>query len=208
MKLYYAESPNPRKACAVARYLDAPVELIRVDLAAREHKTPSFLAVNPNGKVPVLVDGDTRLWESNAIMCYVAAKMNSGLWPRDERQIDIIRWFNWETAHFSRHAGALYFQNCIKPQFGLGAPDPAVIEEATGFFLHFAGVLDAHLDDRAYLVGNALSVADFAVAATLPTADAAGLPLADFGRIRRWHGTLERLPAWRDPFPAALAQTA
>jgi len=69
MKLFYCEALNPRKACAVARYLDSPVEFVRVDIAKGEHKTPQFLAMNPNGKVPVLQDGARTLWESNAIMC-------------------------------------------------------------------------------------------------------------------------------------------
>ena len=208
MKLYYAESPSPRKACAVARHLNAPVEMVPVDLAAQEHKSPDFLAINPNGKVPVLVDGDVQLWESNAIMCYIAMRMESDLWPQDDRQIDVVRWLNWEAAHFSRHAGALYFQNFIKPSFGIGSPAPVVVEEATAFFLQFAGVLDDHLRSRSHLVGDALTIADFAVAATLPTANVARLPLAGFANIDRWHGALDELPAWRDPFPAQLARTA
>ena len=68
MKLYYAETMNPRKVCALAKYLGLPVEFVRVDLRKGEQHTPDFLAVNPNGKVPVLVDGDLVLWESTAIM--------------------------------------------------------------------------------------------------------------------------------------------
>src|SRR3954462_9511039 len=70
MKLYYADTLNPRKACAVARYLNSPVEFVHVDLRKGEHKTPAFLAINPNGKVPAFSDGDLKLWEANAIMCY------------------------------------------------------------------------------------------------------------------------------------------
>ena len=208
MKLYYFETPNPRKPCAVAKYLSAPVDLVRIDLAAGEHKTPAFLAVNPNAKVPALTDGDTRLWESHAIMCYLADKAGSDLWPKDARQIDIIRWLNWDTAHFSRHGGALLYQNYIKPHFGMGAPDPAAVEEATGFFKQFAAVLDAHLDGRTYLVGESLSVADFGVACMLPSADVAKLPLDGFPQIQRWHAALEEIPAWREPFPSASAKTA
>ena len=72
MNLYYYETLNPRKACAVARYLNLPVEFVRVDLTRGEQKTPEFLALNPNGKVPVLRDGDWSVWEANAIMCYLS----------------------------------------------------------------------------------------------------------------------------------------
>jgi glutathione S-transferase len=61
MKLYYFETPNAGKACAVARYLNVPVEFVRVDLTKGEHRTPAFLAINPNGKMPALEDGAVRL---------------------------------------------------------------------------------------------------------------------------------------------------
>src|SRR5919106_4774639 len=144
MKLYYFETPNGRKACAVARYLSAPVELVRVDLTKGEHKAPAFLAINPNGKIPALEDGEVRFWESMAIMCYLADKAASSLWPKDARQIDVIRWLSWDAMHFSRHGGTLFFQRVVKPHFSLGEPDLAAIDEATGFFRQFAGVLNSH----------------------------------------------------------------
>lgn len=203
MKLYYFETPNARKACAVAKMLNSGVEFVRVDLMKDEHKKPEFLAINPNGKVPALTDGDVKLWEANAIMCHLARKANSDLWPADERQIDIVRWFSWSSEHFTRHAGTLFFENFIKKRFGIGEPNPAAIKEANGFFTQFAGVLNGHLKGRAYLVGNTLTVADFAVAALLPYADGAKLPLDGFAEIKRWHARLDELPAWREPFPAA-----
>ena len=72
MKLYYFETLNPRKACAVARYLGSPIEFVRIDLAKGENRTPDFLAINPDGKVPAFAHGDTRLWEADAIMGYLA----------------------------------------------------------------------------------------------------------------------------------------
>ena len=208
MKLYYFETPNPRRACAVARYVNAPVEFVRVDLGAGENRTPDYLAINPNGKVPALVDGETKLWESNAIMCYLAKQAGSELWPEDERQIEIIRWLSWDAAHFSRHGGALLFENFIKGRFGMGEPDPARVEESTGFFKRFAAVLNDHLEGRAFLLGDSLTVADFAVACMLPTAELAKLPLDGCPEIARWHDQLNELPAWRDPFPTTVAQSA
>ena len=120
MKLYYSETLNPRKACAVAKYLNSPVEYVHVDLAKGEHRKPPFLAINPNGKVPALEDGEKRIWESNAIMGYLAQAAGSDIWPRDDRQIEVLRWLSWDAQHFSRHAGTLYFENIIKPTFNLG----------------------------------------------------------------------------------------
>lgn len=213
MKLYYFDVLNPRKVCALARYLNLPVEFVHVDLGKGAHKTPAFLAMNPNAKVPVLVDGATTLWESNAILCYLARKAGSDLWPADERQFEVLRWLMWDATEFAPQAGTLYFEHVIKSRFGIGGPDPAEVQQATQGFLRFAAVLEAHLRGRSFLVGEALSVADFAVAITLPYAQQAQLPLQDFPEIRRWHAQMNALPAWREPFPerpqpAALAEAA
>lgn len=213
MKLYYFDVLNPRKVCALARYLKLTVEFVHVDLGKGAHKTPAFLAMNPNAKVPVLVDGDTTLWESNAILCYLARKAGSDLWPTDARQFEVLRWLMWDATEFAPQAGTLYFEHVIKSRFGIGAPDPAEVQQATQGFLRFAAVLEAHLRGRRYLVGEALSVADFAVAISLPYAQQAQLPLQDFPEIRRWHAQMNALPAWREPFPerpepAALAEAA
>jgi glutathione S-transferase len=209
MKLYYMETLNPRKACAVARYLNSPVEFIRVDLAKGEQRRPEYLAINPNGKVPALEDGATKLWEADAIMCHLARAAGSELWPKDaDRQIEVIRWLSWNANHFTRHAGSLYFEHLIKPHFGQGGPDGAVVEEATGFFKRFGAVLNDHLQGRKYLVGDTLSVADFAVGITLPYAEQAKIPLGEFPEVERWHARLNELPAWREPFPGGNAQAA
>ncbi|ARP99731.1 glutathione S-transferase family protein [Pseudorhodoplanes sinuspersici] len=209
MKLYYFETINPQKACAVAKYVDAPADFVRVDLAKGEHKTPHYLAINPNGKVPALEDGDTKLWEANAIMCHLARKAKSDLWPSNpEKQIDVLKWLTWNSEHFTRHTGNLYFNYIIKPKFGLGEPDTKAVDESTGFFKQFAAVLDDHLAGRTFLLGDHLTVADFAVSVTLPYADRIQLPLDDFKNVVRWKSVLEEIPAWRDPFPAREAQAA
>jgi glutathione S-transferase len=209
MRLFYMETLNPQKACAVAKYLNSPVEFIRVDLTKGEQKRPAFLSINPNGKVPTLEDGATKLWEADAIMCHLARAAGSDLWPSgDERQIEVIRWLSWNANHFTRHTGALYFEHIIKPMFGLGAPDSAAINEAIPFVKRFGSVLNDHLRGRKYLVGDRLSVADFAVGITLPYADRAQIPLDGFPEISRWHDRLNELPAWREPFPQRNAWAA
>ena len=202
MKLYYAETMNSYKTCAVARYLPLDIEFHRLDLKKGEQRSPEFLAINPNGKAPALVDGDLRLWESNAIMCHMAMKAGSDLWPRDERQVEIIRWFNWSADHFCRFTGELYFENIIRAQFAMGDPDPEAVKDATGYVRRYAGILDEHLESRRYLLGDQLTVADFAVATTLPYARDAKIPIEEFPAVHRWHGHLMELPAWQSPFTA------
>ncbi|HWX67044.1 MAG TPA: glutathione S-transferase family protein [Rhodanobacter sp.] len=209
MKLYYAETFNPRKPCAVAKYLGSPVEYVRVDLAHGEQMKPAYLALNPNGKVPLLIDGDTQLWESGAIMAHLAVKAGSELWPSDRAaQVEVLRWLSWDAAHFSRHGGTLYFEYVIKPYLGMGEPNTAAVDEASGFFKRFAAILDAHLATHDWLVGDRLSIADFAVSTPLGWATEARLPLDGFDHIGRWHERLMALPAWREPFPIPQMHTA
>jgi glutathione S-transferase len=163
------------------------------------------VALNPNAKVPVLDIGTRVIWESNAIMCHLARLAGSGLWPEDDRQVGMVRWLSWNSEHFSRHGGCLYFEYVVRPMFGLGPVDAAAAEEATGFFRKFATVLNDHLEGRRYMLGEALTVADFAVAATLPYAEQARLPIHGLTALRRWHDHLCELPAWREPFPTLKA---
>ncbi|WP_233842003.1 glutathione S-transferase family protein [Dyella sp. 2HG41-7] len=209
MKLYYAETMNPRKACAVAKYLNLPMEYVRVDLRKGEHLKPEFLSLNPNGKVPLLVDGDLLLWESAAIMVHLAVKAGSDLWPSEPtQQVEVLRWLSWDLTHFSRHGGTLYFENLIKQAVGMGEPSAAAVEEATKFYKRFAGVLDAHLAGRKYLLGDRLTIADFGAGTLLPWTKEAKLPLEEFANIARWHERLMEIPAWREPFPAPMSEAA
>ena len=202
MQLYYSDVLMPRKACALARHLQAPVEFVYLDLGKGEHHTPAYLALNPNGKVPTLVDGERTLWESDAILCHLSQRTDAGLWPHDPaRQIEVLRWLSWGAQHFNRAASELYFQYVIRPRFDLGPLDPAAVETAQADFRTYAAVLDGHLRGREWLADDDMTVADFAVAIALPYAEAASMPVEDFPEVARWHGQLNRLEAWREPFP-------
>jgi len=202
MKLYWSDVLAPRKALSVARYLNAPVEFFFLNLGKGEHKTPDYLKLNPMGKVPTLVDGDRALTEADSIICYLSDKMRADLWPHDERQIDILRWFSWNAQHFTQAGGTLYFEHIIKKRFNIGPVDEAVSKEAVGEWRKCAAVLDAHLKSKKWLVGDKLSVADFSVAVCLPYADRAAMPINDYPEVARWFGQLNEFEAWREPFPA------
>jgi glutathione S-transferase len=201
MQLYYWETMNPRKACAVAKHLAAPVEFVHVQ--GGEHKQAAFLALNPNGLVPVLVDGDLKLWESAAIMAHLATKMGSDMWPLSEpaRLVEVLRWVSWDAIHFAPVAGTYYFEHVIKPWIGLGEPDESALAEARPRFEELAKILDAHLEGTDFLVRGGLTIADFCVAAMLPDAQRSHMPLSSHPNVCRWHDRLMQLEAWRDPWP-------
>jgi glutathione S-transferase len=98
MRLYtFTITPNNRKVEAFVRHFDLPVDMHLVSFKDRETQSPAFLALNPMGKVPVLTDGDFSLWESNAILCYLATKFpHTATLPTDARgRADVDRWLNW-----------------------------------------------------------------------------------------------------------------
>ena len=205
MKLHYFETINGRKACVAAKHFNAPVEFVRVNLGKNEQSAPAFLALNPNGKVPVLETESGSIWESNAIMAFLARQAGSDLLPTDDRLVDVIRWLTWSSEHFNRYTSRVYFENLVKQHFNIGPADAAMVEEANGYILKYGAILNDHLKGRRYVVGDTLTIADFAVGAALPYASAAKIPLDGFSEISRWTDRLNELPAWRDPFPAAKA---
>jgi len=197
----HAFPPSPRafKVLAVANHLGLDYELKLCDLTKGDQRQPDYALLNPNMKMPTLEDGDFSLWESNAISQYLASKApQSGLLPADERaRADVSRWQFWESTTWDPACATLMFENFVKGVFGLGAPDPARVQEGETKFAAAASILDAHLEGRGYVCGNKLTLADFALGADLSAAALAKLPVAPFANIARWYAQLEQLPAWR-----------
>ena len=204
MKLYSIQaSNNCRRVNATIHHLDIDVE--RVDLAGfAALKTPEYLALNPNGKVPLLIDGDLTLWESRSIMQYLVASQRPGhaLWPNDlKRQADIARWQFWESSHLSRGTAPYAFENLFKKLFMKQAPDPMVLAAADKEWHTFAPILDRQLASGNWVLGAELTLADFSVGGSLSFAEASALPMERYENIRGWWKRLGDVPAWKATAP-------
>lgn len=200
MKLYLNPlSPNVRRVRLTAAVLGLELEEKLLDFSKGEHKNPEYLALNPNGAVPTLVDGDFVLTESRSIMQYLASKKpESGLLPRDEAaRADVTRWQFWDAAHFSPQLGTLAFEKVIKQMIGLGEPDTNKIQEAIGNFRRFAAVLDKRLAGKEYVVGNSLTIADLTLASSLMYAQQVDAPLAEFPNLQAWFARITALEGWK-----------
>ena len=171
MKLHtFVGSPNSHKVEAVVSHLglERSIQHQYHDLFAGDLRQPDYLALNPNGKVPVLEDGGFVLTESNAIMQYLADKASDGsLFPRDpQRRADVVRWQCWELAHFNQAFGSLVIETVVKPRFNRRGPtNPALVEAALADLARFATVLDRHLSGRDFMVGGGITLADYSVVA-------------------------------------------
>jgi glutathione S-transferase len=211
MKLIgFPPSPNTWKVRAVAAHLGIPLEFEFVDLTKGASHTPDYLALNPTGRTPTLVDGDLKLWESNAIIQYLASQKPNPLWPDDARsRADIMRWQSWQLAHWGKEAcEPLLFQRIVKQILKLGAPDEAVVAQGLECFNRDAAVLDAHLAKQPYLVGKDVTLADFSVAATLFYAERGGMPLGSYPNVKDWFARVSALPCWQETMPQFTAAAA
>jgi glutathione S-transferase len=203
MKIYAIRaSHNCRRVLATADYLEVVHEVIEVNPATGDLKKPEYLALNPNGKVPTLVDGDVTLWESNAIMQYIAGKKPSDFFPTaNAARANITRWQFWEANHLSKGTGGLTYENVFKPFVLKQKTDPAAVETATQAFHQFAPVLNGALEGPSFIAGDLLTLADFSVGANFTYAAPAQMPLDRYPHIQKWLGRLDAVEAWKKHAP-------
>jgi len=192
MKLYqFPFSPNCQKVVAVAHEVGTQLELATVDLFKGEARTAAMLAKNPNGKLPILEDGDFILWESAAMLPYLAAQAGRvDLAPTTPRErADVERWTSWQGAHFGPAIRKVAFERIVKKLGGLGAPDEAIVKAGIEEFATTASVLEQSLGTKEYVCGR-LSIADFALAPYAALTASCGLDLDPYPKAKAWLGRM------------------
>jgi glutathione S-transferase len=208
MKLHYGTlSSNSRRVRMTAKLLNLPLDEIAVDLRNPADRA-SLGAINPNSKVPVLVDGDFVLWESIAIMQYLCdVTPGQTLYPTEPRaRAEINRWLSWAQAHWSPAIGGISWENVWKKLVSGEGPDVAHVKRNEAFLAQFATVLDNHLANRTWLAGNAVTLADIAVAVPLMMTKLARLPMRPYQNVQAWYDRVRDLPAWHETESPQLAQ--
>ncbi|MDQ1152943.1 glutathione S-transferase family protein [Brevundimonas sp. SORGH_AS_0993] len=204
MRLYYHPlSTCSRRVTLAAHHLGIDLDLVVVDLFRDEQNAPAFLAMNPNHRVPVLDDNGFVLWESYAIMQYLA-DMTPGqsLWPADPQgRADIGRWLFWCGQDFMPGCSLLNWENSIKALGGMGPADAVQVARGEALLGAAAAVLDRHLEGRTW-IGADLSLADLAVAAPLADQSRARFPVSDLANLQRWFRQVQALDCWRATEPA------
>ena len=191
-------SPNTFKVTALLHHLGLDYELMPVDLPKGETHEPSYLALNPNAMVPTLVDGDFTLWESNAILSYLAETRGSDLMPTDPRErAEVNRWMCWGLAHWNTALGPIAFER-MAPAFIPGyQTDQLAVDRAVANLKRFAPVLNKHLEGRTYVANDRLSLADLVLAASTVYHKPSQAGLEEYPEIVRWLAKVEALPAWQ-----------
>jgi len=192
LELFTSETPNGWKVTILLEELGVPYKVTPVSLTNQEQKTPEFLAMNPNGKIPVLVDHDAdgfAVFESGAILMYLAEKFGRFL-PADAKgRSRALQWVMWQVAGLGPMMGQATVFNRYFPE-----KIPAVIERYTRESQRLLGVLDAQLADHEFLLGE-YSIADMACFPWARGHGWAGIDIDGLDNLKRWMETIGARPA-------------
>ena len=159
IKFYYNLAPNPTKVALALEEMGLPYELVPVDTRKGEQHLPSFLAINPNAKVPAIVDGDATVFDSNAILLYLAEKTGKFLPAKsDKARGEMLSWLMFVASGIGPYSGqAVHFRNF--------APEPkeyAVTRYTFEAQRHW-GILNNRLSKRRFMLGDEYGLVDMAV---------------------------------------------
>jgi glutathione S-transferase len=197
MQLYHFPSPNPQKVTFALKELGLDCELVPVDLAKGEHRQPAFLAKNPFGRVPVLVDGELRLPESHAILAYLGDK-TSRLWPTPEAgRAEALRWLFFLSQHIMPPAGevALRFRSKL---FGrpLDATGEATIKRGEEALPASLAILEGHLAGNKWVMGADFGLVDCAYCPVLNVIEKSGFGFSGSPKVAAYLDACRARPTW------------
>lgn len=190
-------SGSYRRVATAAKIMGVEIEHINVDLFKGESHTPEFLKLNPHGLTPVLLDGDTILWEASAINIYLAEKSNSPLLGKSANErYQVLQWMFWSGEQW-RVFGVHLFNERVAGRAMGQSEDPSIVNLSLKNIRAGASVLDAHLANRQFIVGDELTLADIDIAAPFSQVFRTKAPFAEYPNLWAWQQRLlETVPAW------------
>lgn len=157
---------------------------------------PEFLHLNPHGRVPVLVDGDLAVWESSAIIRYLAAAYCAGtVWPHDVKaRASVDKWMDWAQSRLYPEANRLFWRLIRTPEAEQDADKIAAGSRALNAYME---LVNTQLHGTAYLCGEELTIADIIAGATLYRYYQMPIERPDLSNVERWYETLKQRPAYQ-----------
>lgn len=197
--LYVSRNPHPRLAVASTRFIKVPITIESAAPLA-PGQDAKFRSLNPNLLLPILDEGHRTLWECDAVICRLSMMIGSDFWPTDDRLPELIRWISWGKENFVRGCDMVQFELGTKRRYNLGQVDNSAIDRGTELFHTAAGLLEAELERRDWLVGDQPTYADFRMATFLPFNNIMHLPLEQYPALNGWNTRLEGYDCWHDPF--------
>jgi len=197
MKLYYFPSPNPQKVKFAMLEIGLDCEMVPVDLTKGEQRKPEFLAINPFGRVPALVDGDLKLWESHAIIAYLGDKTGKK-WPTTAAgRADALRWLFFLSTHVSPPATDLAF-NRIAVKLRGGTGDEAAIARGEKALPDVISIVEGQLAKNKWIMGDDFTLVDCAYGPVLNVVEKADFSFGQFPKVSAYLDALRARPAWKE----------
>ncbi len=193
-KIYGSPGTSAGRCYWMLEELGVPYERVPLSMSQREHKSPEYLKINPNGKVPTLTDGEIVIWESMAINSYLAAKHNPDMLGKNPQEIgQIQQWSYWSILEVQKHAIEWFIQVKFVPD---ERRDLAVIEKAQKNLIPLFNILNNKLENQKFLVGNRFTLADLNVSSTVNVAQMMGWNFKDTPHLETWFKACHDRPAW------------
>lgn len=197
LTLYHAHMSRSVRPRAMLEELGVPFHLVHVDLAAGEQLRPEFLALNPNGQVPTLVDGDLAVWESAAICQYLAERFpEKKMAPAigTPERAHYYQWIQFAMCTLEPPAVAVFLHTIQRPE---AERIPRVADEAKGHLASAVRVVDQAIEGRSWIVGDRISTADVILGTTLAWAQMMGLIGAEAPHALTYLARLLARPAFQ-----------
>jgi len=195
LKIYGSDLSAPsNKVRFAANYLGLAYEYIRVNLRAGEHMKPEYKRIHPANKVPAIEDDGFALFESSAIIRYLADKNDSPSYPKGLKERALVdQWIDFGSMHVGMALSKVVYNRLFAPLRGQPV-DENSIKEGLAFLERFLPVVDEQLAQPKYLIGESLTLADINLLALLDPAETAQVDLAKYKNITRWRIALMQQP--------------
>ncbi|EPC5602127.1 glutathione binding-like protein [Edwardsiella piscicida] len=205
--LYYAATPNGHKITLFLEDSGLPYQLHPIDIAAGEQFAPAFLAISPNNKIPAIVDrqpldggAPLSLFESGAILLYLAEKSGRFLSAELRARATTLQWLFWQVGGFGPMLGQNHHFNHYAPQ-----PVPYAIERYQVETCRLYAVLETQLRQHTYVAGADYSIADMAIYPWVAAYARQRIDLADYPAVSRWFHAIQARPATQRAYRLAQA---
>jgi glutathione S-transferase len=195
IQIYGSPRSSAGRCYLLLEELGIPYETVPLDLSKKEHKSEAFLRLNPNGKVPCLVDGEFVLWESIAINHYLAEKYKPALLGTNPQEKGLVQQWNlWAMTEMQPPLVDILIQLVFTPE---DKRDVNAIAKAKERLQPMLANLDRALAGKTYLVGEKLTVADFNAASVVNIAAAFQLPMDHLANLLAWFKRMKDRPSFK-----------
>jgi glutathione S-transferase len=195
VQIYGSPRSSAGRCFLMLEEVGVPYQVMPLDMREKQHKSAAFLKLNPNGKVPCLVDGDYVIWESVAINYYLAEKYKPELLGRSpEERGHIVQWSTWSMVDLQPPLVDILIQMLFVPE---DKRDMNLVAKSKEKVPPMLQILDTALNGRDYIVGKSLTVADLNLASVVNLAGALGLDTTTHTGLNSWFQRIKQRPSFQ-----------